>query len=108
MTQVFIKFKPDAFWISKNSSFSSIIDRVKYFYIRTLNRFQNHSLYFKYQNYGFCLIFMDEKAADGKECFQNILLLKEKDELQNPDFKLGRFGLRSNSRFDQHGLCSGL
>ena len=89
MTQVFIKFKPDVFWISKNNTFKNIIEHVKYMYVYCLNQFQNNSLYFKYQEFGYCLIFSGETALDGKQCFKNINLLKEEDDFKNKEFYLG-------------------
>jgi hypothetical protein len=104
MTQVFIKFKPDAFWISKNSTYSSIVDRVKYFYVNSLNKYQNHSLYFKYQKCGYCLIFLNDKAEDGQDCYKNLQLLIEKDDKKNPDFQMGKCFVTHRS--DEHGVDS--
>lgn len=90
MSEIFIKFKQDGFWMSKQSSFKTTIEHCKYYFISCLNQFQRNSLYFKYQATGFCLIFTDEQALDGKQTFKHLMLLKNADQVDKPSFEMGR------------------
>ena len=83
-------FNTDAFLISRDKLTKNIIEHIKYPFIHCLNMFMKNSLYFKSKSIGYCLIFKDENAEKGKQCYENLLLLGEQEFNIKKKNKIGK------------------
>ena len=61
-----------------------------------LNQFRKYSLYFKSPELGLCLIFDEENADAGKECYKYLLLLQNRSNMNENEIQFGNKIMNQN------------